>query len=517
VIKLKSKNFIIKQFSAGDVIAAEGNKTNSLCIVMDGSVGIYKNYDSAEEKKIKTMGNGNFFGEIAFFSEKKLIETAVAEKNCSALLLDRTDIYKLFMYEPEVSAHIFKTLFDTILELYTPLIKSNTKEVVSSLSGKKTHESNPDLFFPLGGDFYSFNINKTNESYFKAYNPQTVIFKEEDEINSIYIVLKGSTGIYQSRKKIANIIQGNFVSKANFLNGVATETFAVVKETDMLVLSPDNIEKFFKNEPKSAFSVLKLFINRIEQLNNFIDTLKYGRQILPMNHKKYSIKIETDEQFLQSKFYFCPVCQNSFKSLIVNTNQLLSVSSDDDSRLYYEGVEPLYYDVISCPKCWYTAVKDNFDKGMATLPYFQKTMGAYYKSMQYNTDKSAFDIDDVFLAYYFAMFCISECFNTGRSLLYAKICLRLSWLYNICGDEEQEKTYVKKAREFFLAAFGESAPDDSRQAMGLMIVMGVVCFKVGDKKNAKFFLTNVVLKSSVDELKEKAKGLLKKFDLIPTN
>jgi uncharacterized protein (DUF2225 family) len=336
--------------------------------------------------------------------------------------------------------------------------------------------------------------------------------KEGEKVDDIFIVVKGSTGIYRSRKKIADIQPGNFVSSANFLDGVATEVFAANKDTEMLVLTRENVGSFFKNEPKSALEVLKILSNRIDLINNFVEILKYGKQILPMNHQKYGIKIETDPKFLEEKFFTCPICQSSFKSMFVNTTRMLSAKSDDDSRMYYDGVEPLFYDVITCQKCWYTALKDNFDKGMATLRFFEKTMEPY-KSMKYNTDKLTYNIDDVLTAYYFADFCIDECFNTGRSMLHAKIALRLSWLYNMCGDKEQEMIYVKRARELFLAAFGESAPDDSRQAMGLMIVMGTVCFKVGDRKNARFFLSNVVLKSGIEEYKDKARALLKKYEL----
>ena len=510
MIKLKSAKFNAKHFAAGDIIACEGKRSESFYLLIDGCVRIYKDYQRSEKKALQTIEGYGFFGESAFFGERKFSETFVAQMDCSILPLDRIEAYKFFMFEPETSVLIFNALFDRVRELYLPLLS----KAATAVTSKKKYESSPDLFFPTGGDFYNFSINKTEESYFKTYKAQSEIIKEEKRINNLYIVLKGSTGIYSGRKKIADIRPGNFICNAIFPDGIATETYAASKDSEMLELSQENIEKFFKTEPKSAFAVLKMLCGRIELLINAIDVMKYGRQILPMNHKKYNIKIETDMQHVQNKYFFCPVCQNSFQSLIVNAEQMLSISSDDDSRMYYEGVEPLFYDVISCSKCWYTALKEYFDKGRATLQYFQKTMEPYKSVMQYNVDKSTYNIDDVFLSYYFAMFCVNECYNTGRSLIHAKLWLRLSWLYNICGDEDQEMAATKKAREFFLAAFSESNLDEGRQAMFLMIVMGVVCFKVGDRKNAKFFLSQVVLKSGVDKYKEKAKSLLKKYDLL---
>ncbi len=516
MIKLKSPNFVVSHFAAGDIIMCEGKKSNALCLVTKGRVGIYNNYKNYGETKLRTVEQEDFFGEMPFFTEKKSTETAVAQEECSIVALDRTDVFKFFMYEPESSVYIFKVLFNKIWGLHAALLKDAAPAAPApAASGTKTkHESNPEYFFSVGGgDFYNFSINKTEESYFKIYPAQSVIINEEEQVSNIYAVMKGSSGIFRSRKKIADIRPGNFISGANFPGGVATETYAAIKETEMIVLKPDNVEKFFKNEPKSAFAVLKMFCDRIELLIHTAEVAKYGKQILPMGHKPADTPITTDGQYLQEKYYFCPVCQQSFKSLIYN-DKLTSVASDDDSRLHYEGIEPLYYDVISCPACWYTALREYFDKGRATLQYFQKTMLPYKTKMQYNIDKSKYDINDVFLAYYFAMFCVNECFNTGRSLIHAKLWLRLSWLYNICGDEDQEMMAVKKARELFLAAFSESSMDDGKQAFPLMIVTGVVCNKVGDRKNAKFFLSQVVLKSGADKYKERAKELLKKYELV---
>ena len=67
---------------------------------------------------------------------------------------------------------------------------------------------------------------------------------------------------------------------------------------------------------------------------------------------------EADKLF--DKKYTCPVCENNFTSKTVRSGKARMVRTDMDLRNVYDGIEPLKYDVILCPKCGYAALSRFF-------------------------------------------------------------------------------------------------------------------------------------------------------------
>ncbi len=63
-----------------------------------------------------------------------------------------------------------------------------------------------------------------------------------------------------------------------------------------------------------------------------------------------------ESDFLLAKTYTCPVCNKEFKSLALKANRAKLKGTDRDLRPTYNGIEPLKYDVVMCPKCGCAAV-----------------------------------------------------------------------------------------------------------------------------------------------------------------
>ena len=58
-----------------------------------------------------------------------------------------------------------------------------------------------------------------------------------------------------------------------------------------------------------------------------------------------------EQEMLLDKTHECPICSNTFKNRALRTGKAKMVSMDMDLRSKFEGIEPLKYDVVSCPKC----------------------------------------------------------------------------------------------------------------------------------------------------------------------
>lgn len=65
---------------------------------------------------------------------------------------------------------------------------------------------------------------------------------------------------------------------------------------------------------------------------------------------------EHEAEMLLDKTHECPICSASFKNRALRAGKARLISSDIDLRPRFEYIEPLKYDVISCPRCGYTTL-----------------------------------------------------------------------------------------------------------------------------------------------------------------
>ena len=67
---------------------------------------------------------------------------------------------------------------------------------------------------------------------------------------------------------------------------------------------------------------------------------------------------ETD--FLLLKSVRCPICDGTFRTLVIKTGRAKRKEPDLDLRPRFEGVDTNKYDIASCPKCGFTAMHRYF-------------------------------------------------------------------------------------------------------------------------------------------------------------
>ena len=76
---------IEKTFSNGDIIIQEGDKGNTFFQILEGKVGVYKDYDKENETKLATLEQGQYFGEMAVIESYPRSSTVVAEGDVKVL------------------------------------------------------------------------------------------------------------------------------------------------------------------------------------------------------------------------------------------------------------------------------------------------------------------------------------------------------------------------------------------------------------------------------------------------
>jgi uncharacterized protein (DUF2225 family) len=208
--------------------------------------------------------------------------------------------------------------------------------------------------------------------------------------------------------------------------------------------------------------------------------------LFPEGHKLYELEQKPlSEGLAYKKNYKCPICDKTFQGYAVRHTRLKSVSRDKDFRNHYDGIDTTYYEIATCPECYFCNFENEFPKPIISrfkesIPEITK-----YKSqlgVDLLEDRS---INPVFAGYYLALKG-APLFYKSHEMTTAKIWLRLKWLYADVEDTAMEEMAAKKAHAAYLSAFEktDASPEAIQQ---LCVLMGELSLIVKDLANASMF------------------------------
>lgn len=183
------------------------------------------------------------------------------------------------------------------------------------------------------------------------------------------------------------------------------------------------------------------------------------------NNESKEVKETTEQDLLFEKSYQCPVCDKEFKSKTVRTGKAKLVGTDIDLRARYQGVDPLKYDFVSCPKCGYTTITRYFNS--ITSPQaslIREKISRNYKPSQ--IDETTISYETAIESHKLAL--VNAIVKKCRASEKAYICLKIGWLIRgqreeldsslpnykelVAKSEEEELEFIKNAYEGFMNA-----------------------------------------------------------------
>ena len=329
------------------------------------------------------------------------------------------------------------------------------------------------------------NLNKLKSiSNVRTFKENEYIFHEGDTGNDMYILLSGRVSIFIKSKdnlqiKLCDIGAGGFFGEMSLLEGEPrTATALAVENTVALSVNKDNFEAFIVEQPSMAFKLLKGLSSRIRALDEELSCLKKGSQyVIPpadsadalsdstpcisaanpedlkgvLYHDEHGAyegeSPDTDIFYIYDKKTTCPICGKEFELPVTSQSKLRPNSIDFDFRHRYEGFEPLWYNILVCPFCYFAGYSHEFDKHMDNLckTFTEKTAPIRKKlAFKYSQPRK---LDEVFTAYYLALHS-AKALNAGP-LKSARIWLQLSWLYKDAGDEKMYAIATDQAFEYY--------------------------------------------------------------------
>jgi CRP-like cAMP-binding protein len=90
---------------AGKVIAQEGSAAHEFFVIVDGSVDISK-----KGKVVRTLGPGEFFGELAMLGKVARTATATAATPTSLLVMAHREFTTLLVDHPGIQEKVLRTV-----------------------------------------------------------------------------------------------------------------------------------------------------------------------------------------------------------------------------------------------------------------------------------------------------------------------------------------------------------------------------------------------------------------------
>ena len=95
-----------EKVAAGQVVVREGDKGDSLYLIVQGSLRVSTKGQDGEEVALAALGAGDFFGEVALLTGRPRTATVAALTEAELLILDRATVDRLRARHPQIDASL---------------------------------------------------------------------------------------------------------------------------------------------------------------------------------------------------------------------------------------------------------------------------------------------------------------------------------------------------------------------------------------------------------------------------
>lgn len=216
-------------------------------------------------------------------------------------------------------------------------------------------------------------------------------------------------------------------------------------------------------------------------------------------------KVLKPEDVIYLKEYECYICNNVFENSTVKVRAAKYIRSDTDLKMFYEPVDPMYYDVIFCTKCGYATVSRQFKKlNTKQEEAIRERITKNFKPTEYPLVLS---LDQAIERYKMAL--LNTIVKNGKDGEKAYICLKLAWLYRDKKDDKLERECIENAIHGFSEALQkEDFPLFGIERPTLMYILADLLRRTGDKEASLKYLSSIIVERGVNErVKDKARAL----------
>lgn len=219
-----------------------------------------------------------------------------------------------------------------------------------------------------------------------------------------------------------------------------------------------------------------------------------GEDLYLSGHRGYpGVHHPEYKNYLISVDYTCPHCHTSFKGSKILTSRLIPVRNEAEERRFdlrvsYRGFEAEWYEIITCPHCYFSAFENYFSekKSLYKSRYETKLVRLCDGiSMDFSGER---DLDFVFTQHYLALIC-AQGFTDWRQIN-ARVWGNLVRLYQDAGEDELADIAERRALDAYQTVYMECELQPGQEQRLCLTVAGIL-YARGEKKEARVWASKV--------------------------
>lgn len=409
-----------------------------------------------------------------------------------------------------------------------------------------------------------FSEDKNN---IKSFACGEIVVTAGDPRKAIYILLKGEANQitrvgFHRDLKLKVLSEGSVCGEETFLYGTS-QSVTVVAKTDCLFavitkkdldrktalidrvrqrlllqgykesMRQESIEKNFQTkeihnsvqEPEAHSEVkqaeLNLEFGKLDnnstsfpqEINSF--TINLAGELFPPEHPRMNIdEPEAYAKYVFAKKEICPVCHSTIEVKLQRNSKLKLKGIDRDLRQRFIDFEPSWYLVWVCPECFYANYYFDFVK----IANLRKPLIRECNLIIENKSRAVFSeprqIEQVFAAYYLMLKQTIALEKTDEDGKKAEIWMRLGWLYEDGGYNNQAKVAYSYALEHYLSHHLNSTVNKfkpEQEQKFFLRIAELLCLFARETEALDFFRKVSLNREGVQKLAEQAYGRIQEI------
>ena len=279
----------VKQFQQDEVIFQQGEEGSVFYQIVEGSVGIFVSYDGKDIMKLRELGKGQIFGEMALIDAAPRSATAIAlESGTQVTEVSVDELNSYFENNPDNITSLMKTLSGRLRDLSADY--KDAEETAEQLKIGKPEED--EAFFRAMRKYNYFHKiqpnykasaetvreeEKDHSSGFAknvvTYPRGTVICREGDLVSCMYDIHWGRVGIYShfgmpDQVQLSTLAANNFFGEMGMVENAPRSATAVALDDDTTVeiIYPEDLADLFKKNPGKVDMILQDLSKKLRTL-----------------------------------------------------------------------------------------------------------------------------------------------------------------------------------------------------------------------------------------------------------
>ncbi len=229
----------------GGMIIREGEKGDSIFIIVSGEVSIFRRDEDKNEVWIANLGEGSFFGEFGYFSGQKRFASVKAVEDTALLEIGRADIESIISGHPRVREVLLKFYKDRILD---------TLLAISPLFSALSSDERKRLMIGV-----SFSARRKGEA----------IVREGDQGDRMYVIISGEVAV-TTRKEgavldLARLRSGDFFGEVSVITRrPRTATVTAGTDVHLAEIGRDSVAESIGMHPEIEQRLSRFIQMRVE-------------------------------------------------------------------------------------------------------------------------------------------------------------------------------------------------------------------------------------------------------------